>query len=103
MKLVLNTNIFISAFYWGGNSQKVIERIIEGIDELYISNEILDEVAKVMSRPKFKSGAVIIDRYIKTIEKLGKKVFITGEMTGLYALRLFRCRAGGFEQRQGPR
>ena len=83
MKLVLDTNIFISAFYWGGNPQKVIERIIEGIDELYISNEILNEVAEVMTRPKFKSGAVIIDRYIKTIEKVGKKVFITGEIKGI--------------------
>jgi tryptophan 2,3-dioxygenase len=34
MRLVLDTNIFISAFYWGGNSQKVVERIIAGLDKL---------------------------------------------------------------------
>jgi len=83
MKLVLDSNIFISAFYWGGNPQKVIVRIIEGLDELYISNEILDEIAKVMMRPKFKSGPQIIDKYIKTIENIGKKVFITGEIKGV--------------------
>jgi len=38
MKLVLDTNIFISAFYWGGNSEKIINRIIEGMDELFISD-----------------------------------------------------------------
>ena len=49
MKLVLDTNIFISAFYWGGNSQKIINRIIEGIDELYISEEIINEISEVMA------------------------------------------------------
>jgi putative PIN family toxin of toxin-antitoxin system len=83
MKLVLDTNIFISAFYWGGNSQKIIDRIIERIDVLYISNEILDEISDVMRRPKFKSGPEIIDGYKKLIEKIGKKVFINGIINGI--------------------
>jgi putative PIN family toxin of toxin-antitoxin system len=83
MKLVVDANIFISAFYWGGNPQKILDRIIEGADVLYISNEILDEIAGVMARPKFKSRPRIIDNYIRTIEKLGKKVFITGNIKGV--------------------
>ena len=83
MKLVIDANIFISAFYWGGIPQKVIDRVIEGIDELYFSNEILDEIVRVMSRPKFKTEPEVIDRYIRTIEKTGKKVFITGEIKGI--------------------
>jgi putative PIN family toxin of toxin-antitoxin system len=83
VKLVVDTNVFISAFYWGGISQKVIDRIIKGIDELYISNEILDEIANVMARPKFKSGPETIDRYVKTIEKTGKKIFINGEIKNI--------------------
>ena len=83
MKLTLDTNIFISAFYWGGNPQKVIDRIIEGLDELYLCSEILDEIAKVMMRPKFKSGPQIIDAYIKTIEKTAKKVYIAGTIKGV--------------------
>ena len=83
MKLVLDTNIFISAFYWGGNPQKIIDKIIEGTDELYISDKILKEISAVMSRPKFKSTQDIIERYIKTIEKIGKKVFISGEIKGI--------------------
>ena len=83
MKLVLDTNIFISAFYWGGNPQKLIDRIIEGLDELYISNEILSEIASVMTRPKFKTEPEIIDTYIQTLEKIGKKVFITGNVKGI--------------------
>ncbi|MDR0315559.1 MAG: putative toxin-antitoxin system toxin component, PIN family [Treponema sp.] len=83
MKLVLDTNIFISAFYWGGNPQKVIDGIIEGMDTLFISNEILDEVAAVMTGSKFKTGPEIIERYIRTIEKIGKKVFIAGKIKGI--------------------
>ena len=80
MKLVVDANVFISAFYWGGIPQKIINRIIEGIDDLYISKEILNEIADVMSRPKFKSKPEAIDAYIKTIEKTGKKIFINGEI-----------------------
>jgi putative PIN family toxin of toxin-antitoxin system len=83
MKLVLDTNVFISAFYWGGNPQRIIDRIIEGTDELYISNEILNEIASVMGRPKFKSTPEVIEKYIRAIEKIGKKVFVTGKIKGI--------------------
>jgi putative PIN family toxin of toxin-antitoxin system len=83
VKLVLDTNIFISAFYWGGNPQIIIDRIITGLDKLFISNEILNEVIDVMSRPKFKSSQEIINRYVRRIEKLGTKIYITGNVTGI--------------------
>ena len=83
MKLVLDTNIFISAFYWGGNSQKIIDRIIEGIDELFVSEQIINEVSEVMTRPKFKTEKVAINGYTKTIEKSGKKILIEGKIKGI--------------------
>ena len=83
MKLVLDTNIFISAFYWGGNSQKIIDRVIEGIDELYISEEIINEISEVMARPKFKTERKTIDGYIKTIIKSGKIIKIEGKIKGI--------------------
>jgi len=64
MKLVLDTNIFISAFYWGGNSQKIINRIITGLDELFVSEKILEEISEVMVRPKFKTEQDTIEKYI---------------------------------------
>jgi putative PIN family toxin of toxin-antitoxin system len=83
MKLVLDTNIFISAFYWGGNSQKVVDRIIAGLDELYVSDKILEEISEVMARPKFKTEQDTIDKYIETIEKNCKKVFTEGRIKGI--------------------
>jgi predicted nucleic acid-binding protein len=58
MRLVLDTNVFISAFYWGGNPQGIIHRIIEGIDELYISDEILYEVATIFCSHCIKSESL---------------------------------------------
>ena len=83
MKLVLDSNIFISAFYWGGKPQKILDRIVLGLDELYITNAILDEITEVMLRPNFKTPPQIIDAYIKAIEKTGKKIFTSGEITGI--------------------
>jgi putative PIN family toxin of toxin-antitoxin system len=83
MKLVLDTNIFISAFYWGGNSQKIFDRIINGLDELYVSDKILEEISDVMIRPKFKTGQGTINKYIETIEKNCKKVFTEGRIKGI--------------------
>ena len=83
MKLVLDTNIFISAFYWGGNSQKIIDRIIAGLDELYVSDKILEEISEVMARPKFKTEHGLIVKYIEAIEKNCKKVFTESRIKGI--------------------
>jgi len=50
MKVVFDTNIFISAFAIpGGMAEKAVLRIIEGRDELVISSAIIKEVLSVLS------------------------------------------------------
>jgi len=83
MKLVLDTNIFVSAFYWGGNPQKILDRVINETDELYISNEILAEISAIMAGPKFKTEPKIIEEYTRSIDEMGKKVVITGNIKGI--------------------
>ena len=74
MKLVLDANIFISSFFWGGNPKIVIERIISGIDELFITKEILDEIEDVIRRPKFHADSEGIIFFISSIEEIGNKI-----------------------------
>jgi putative PIN family toxin of toxin-antitoxin system len=74
MRLVLDANIFISSFFWGGNPRMVLERVIEGMDELFITKEILDEVEEVISRPKFHADKEKIDYYINSIEEIGNRI-----------------------------
>lgn len=76
MKIVLDTNLFISSFFWGGNPKKVLERVIEGKDELFFTNEILEEIENVMTRPKFHATKESIDYYIKSIEEIGNKIIL---------------------------
>ncbi|MBS3122149.1 putative toxin-antitoxin system toxin component, PIN family [Candidatus Woesearchaeota archaeon] len=53
LKLVLDTNTIVSAFFWEGNEAELFRKIEQGKANLYITNEILREVEEVIKRPKF--------------------------------------------------
>ena len=57
MKVVFDTNIFISAFVLpGSQASAAMDRIIDGVDELVISKAIIDELLGVLAR-KFSKDA----------------------------------------------
>jgi len=74
MKIVLDANIFISSFFWGGNPRLVLERVITGKDELYVTKEILDEIESLMERPKFNVHKEEVDYFINSIEEIANKI-----------------------------
>ena len=76
MKIVLDANIFISSFFWGGKPRIVLERAIGKLDKLFITKEILDEIETVLGRPKFHAGRNEIEYYIKSIEEIANKIVI---------------------------
>ena len=78
MKIVLDTNIFISSFFWGGNPRKIVQRIIDGKDELFICKEILQEIASVMVRPKFNVSNESVMRFIHSIEDIANHIVLSG-------------------------
>jgi putative PIN family toxin of toxin-antitoxin system len=75
MKIVLDSNIFVSSFFWRGNPRKIFDRVTNGLDELYITDDILNEVLTVMSRKKFDVKKNEIDDYINIIESYSIKIF----------------------------
>jgi putative PIN family toxin of toxin-antitoxin system len=77
MKIVLDSNVFISSFFWGGNPRIVLERVIAGIDELFITKEILDEIYAVMGRSKFHADKDEINYFINSIEEIANKIVPT--------------------------
>ena len=83
MKLVLDTNIFISSFFWGGNPRKIMVRIIDGKDLLFVSDEILQEVFSVMLRPKFNVSRIQVTRFIESIEEIAHRVPTLGTIQGV--------------------
>jgi putative PIN family toxin of toxin-antitoxin system len=74
MKIVIDSNVFVSSFFWGGHPRDVFERIINGLDELYITDEIIEEIASVMNSSKFTANNSEIEAYVKIIKKYSKKI-----------------------------
>jgi putative PIN family toxin of toxin-antitoxin system len=76
MKVVLDANIFISAFFWGGKPRMVLKRVIARIDELFITKEILDEINDVIRRSKFHADEHEIHYFINSIEEIANKIAV---------------------------
>ena len=74
IKLVLDTNVFISGFLWKGNEAELIRRIERKEAVNFINPEIISEIEKVISRDKFKEllvkAGLTVDEIIQKIISL---------------------------------
>ena len=46
-KVVLDTNVYVSAFGWGGKPDDCFQLVIDGEVQNYVSPKLLDEVSDV--------------------------------------------------------
>ena len=53
LRVVLDTNVLISAILFGGKPRQILEKTIRGEIRLCLSEPILEEVKGVLKRPKF--------------------------------------------------
>lgn len=57
MRVVFDTNIFVSAFVFpGSQADAAVRRVLDGVDDLVISKAIIDELLTVLAR-KFERDA----------------------------------------------
>ena len=79
LKLVLDTNTLVSAFFWEGNEAERVRKIEQGKANLYITVEILKEVEEVIKRPKFnevmKKAELSPDHIIQKIVSFSNSLF----------------------------
>ena len=69
MKIVIDTNILISAAFKNREPQEVILFIVENPEFNWIvSTDILNEYQDVLSRPKFNLPANILSQWIQTLQ-----------------------------------
>jgi uncharacterized protein len=54
MRVVLDTNVWLSALLWGGLPDQILQRVERGDLEAIASESILDELAKTIDRPKLQ-------------------------------------------------
>jgi len=66
-KIVLDTNIIVSAFGWKGSPHQILLRCLEGEFQLYLSSALLREISRVLSYPKFGFNQPQIDEFIALI------------------------------------
>jgi putative PIN family toxin of toxin-antitoxin system len=84
MKVVFDTNIFISALVIpGSQAEKAISKIIEGDDILLISKEIIHEVLSVLSS-KFSRDRDELSHVAVVLSELGEFI------SSIKKVRIFR-------------
>ena len=98
MKVVFDTNIFISALVIpGGQAEKAIRRITEGTDTLLISKPIIGEILSVLSR-KFSRDSEALSRVavflsdLSTIVHPAKRIHVLADEADN---RVIECAVGG--------
>jgi putative PIN family toxin of toxin-antitoxin system len=74
VKVVADSNIYISGFLFPGQPASLLEQAIEGEIDLFISQEILDEVIGVMQRPRFRRTAAQVAEAQELIEQMTRRV-----------------------------
>ena len=67
MKVVLDTNVLISAFIYGGAPLRLVELGEAGVVEIVTSEGALSELEAVVSREKFASRLAIMELRASTI------------------------------------
>jgi putative PIN family toxin of toxin-antitoxin system len=70
MKIVIDSNVFVSSFYYGGNPRLVVERVLNELDELFVSDDVLDEIEDVLNRPKFKGNKSDIEKFMDSLKEV---------------------------------
>lgn len=81
-KIVLDTNIYISAFLFGGIPEKIIELAIEDKVALFISSPILDELKETLI-DKFHYPKKEADKILNTILSIAQSVKVKGSLKNI--------------------
>ncbi|MCK5283311.1 MAG: putative toxin-antitoxin system toxin component, PIN family [Nanoarchaeota archaeon] len=50
LKVVLDTNVFISSIFWQGNPYHIVRKVINKEITVFISDDIITEIKRVLSR-----------------------------------------------------
>jgi putative PIN family toxin of toxin-antitoxin system len=73
-KVVLDSNVLISAAVFGGKPREILELAIKGLIEVAVSDDILEEIKGVLEGKKFQYPAKIVRALINEIEDLADLV-----------------------------
>ncbi len=75
-RVVIDTNVIVSAFGWHGRPEEVVRLVTKGKITSYISTEMLAELRKVVMYPKFKFSEALQAEIIETVFFESSLVFV---------------------------
>lgn len=67
MKIVVDTNVLISALGWKKSEHRLIKRIFKGEIQLFMSPQILEEFIQVSQRKKFGFSSDDIEEFVTSL------------------------------------
>lgn len=73
MRLVVDTNVLVSAFLWQGSPGRLIELASEKEIELLTSQTLLDELAATLAKPVLATG-LTADQMLRNYRRLATSV-----------------------------
>jgi putative PIN family toxin of toxin-antitoxin system len=73
-RVVLDTNVLISAVVYGGNPRKILEAVISGTIQMSISEAIIQEVQEVLQRPQFGLSIQFVHNTVAELTSLAEWV-----------------------------
>jgi len=73
-KLVLDSNVFISAVVFGGKPREILELAIKGLMEIAVSDDILKEIKGVLEGKKFQFPRKSVNALMREIEDIASFV-----------------------------
>jgi putative PIN family toxin of toxin-antitoxin system len=73
-KIVLDSNVFISALVFGGKARQILDLAVKGLIDVAISDDILEEIKGVLEGRKFQYPAKIVRALISEVEDLADLV-----------------------------
>lgn len=79
MRIVLDTNVLVSALFWDGNERKLLKLCHKKDFQLILSFEILDELTRVLL-DKFGLPKDKVDEYREEIVLMSELVLLKGDL-----------------------
>ena len=83
-RVVLDSNVIISAFLFGGIPARILAQVLDGDVLCFASSPILDEVRDVLQRPKF---GLTSEQALSFVEELHDMCHIVSPTTKVRAVR----------------
>jgi len=81
VKVVLDTNVLISAIMFGGKSRDILEMGISGKIKIAVSQDILKELAEVLVDKKFRVPVSFVQQTIHELSEITELVIVTDRIT----------------------